>query len=253
MYKIILLIVIFLSSCNLPKSQKEVQSVDNNSVDTIETAINTIDIMIDTININLITADKMKTITDIDNKFEKFDIEWLKENATAISDDKIPDYEYLKNNETSTIFMGGRKTYGYWVWKFFNDSYFAINKLYYPNGNIKEKGWHFNKETIDGFKKGVWYYFDESGKLIKEIDHDEPFKFTAEDVFRFCRQDERCNLVKGYVSKRESSSIRRELQFLDYKNCVWIITNHLSGERETIILDGISGKVLSRESEFPYL
>lgn len=201
--------------------------------------------------INLITADKMNTITDIDKNFEKFDIEWLVKNATAkYPMGKIFSYEYKKKDNFS-IYMGGDESGGYYYLKFFNDSYFSIVKEYYPNGNIKEKGWHFNQQNTNGFKKGIWYYFNESGELINEINHDEPFKFTAEDVFRFCEK-EHIVLEKGdkpYAEYGFHTEIRKELKYNDYKNCVWIIRRQINGgENEQIVLDGISGKVLSRKN-----
>ena len=66
------------------------------------------------------------------------------------------------------------------------NSHFGLAKIYYPNGNIREKGLLF---VYDHFRKGTWHYFDEKGNLVESIDHDKPFKFTFEQVLEFAAKE----------------------------------------------------------------
>ena len=64
-----------------------------------------------------------------------------------------------------------------------------VNIHFYKNNNIKMKGLFFNSLGSRGFQKGTWYEFDEQGKLIKEIDYDKFYKFTFEDILKFCERE----------------------------------------------------------------
>jgi len=127
--------------------------------------------------------------------------------------------------------------------EFVKDSYFIITKGYFRNGNIKGKGLFFNNKT---FQKGTWYEFDESGKLIKETDYDKPYKFTFEEIVKFC-ENEKIPLQKGPIlqSTGYHTVIRRDfnaesswwqIEWLKKPNVIEIIT-----------LDGNTGKVLKRQ------
>ncbi len=131
------------------------------------------------------------------------------------------------------------------------NSYFSIYKEYYNNNNLKSKGLRFNNNNYrDPFKKGIWYEFDESGKLIKETDYDRPFKFTFEDIVKFCEK-ENIPITKGPVLQSTGfhTMIRRSTE---NQQPIWEIEWLKKPDvAETIIVDGISGKEISRrESEF---
>jgi antitoxin component YwqK of YwqJK toxin-antitoxin module len=125
-------------------------------------------------------------------------------------------------------------------------SRFAIIKNYYPNGNIQSKGLGFN---YDRFAKGVWYYYDEAGNLEKTTDYDKPFKFTFEQVLKFCER-EGIFFKKGYLGwdGKERPSIRRTYT-PEQDICYWEIRwfNQKKGKIEYIYLDGVTGKEISRE------
>ncbi len=123
------------------------------------------------------------------------------------------------------------------------NSLYQISKTYYKSGNIKVKGIGFNG---DGFYVGTWYYFDESGKLIKETDYDKPYKFTFEEIVKFC-ENEKIPLQKGPIlqSTGYHTVIRRDfnaesswwqIEWLKKPNVIEIIT-----------LDGNTGKILKRQ------
>ena len=126
------------------------------------------------------------------------------------------------------------------------ESYFTITKGYYTNGNIHGKGLFFNL-SWSGFQKGIWYEFDESGKLIKEIDYDKPYDFTFEDILKFCER-EKIPLQKGPIlqSTGYHTVIKRDY---NAHNSWWIIERLKQSDIiEVITLDGDSGKILKREN-----
>ena len=128
------------------------------------------------------------------------------------------------------------------------DSYFFLNKAYYFNGNIREKGLFF---IYDGFRKGMWYYFDEQGNLTDSIDHDKPFRFTFEQVLAFARK-EGLVFMKTPVDWDYYSpwrpKIKREYNPISGE-CWWEIGWYKGippGAIERIRLDGVTGKEISR-------
>ncbi|AZB08655.1 hypothetical protein EG344_07300 [Chryseobacterium sp. G0162] len=174
-------------------------------------------------------------IPEIDNKFEKFDT--IK-------------YNSLKKNISNAVFTTLKNgTYiemvkvkaGAAYYETPHDSYFKIFKDYYPSGNIKYKGIALN--VWGNFKKGIWYEFDENGNLIKEIDHDRPYKFTFEDILKFC-EIQGIKIDKGPIL--QSTGWHNEIsRKIENDKPVWEI-EHLKKSNlvEIIKLDGITGKVL---------
>jgi hypothetical protein len=84
------------------------------------------------------------------------------------------------------------------------DSYFSLYKYYYISGVIRLKGYRFAR---GGFNKGLWYIYDETGRLTAEEDQDIPFTFNFEDLLAFCER-ENIKIEKGYRegSDREGST-----------------------------------------------
>lgn len=126
------------------------------------------------------------------------------------------------------------------------DSYFAIRKNYYPNGNISSKGLTF---VYLRFQKGTWYYFNEDGTFRKAIDHDAPFKFSFENVMEFADK-EGVMFTKAPVDWDQYIRIpvlRRKYD-PDTQECWWEIEVFRSQKFriEVIRLDGITGEVVSR-------
>lgn len=172
----------------------------------------------------------------VDNKFEKFDSDKIE--SSDVLREFLPNGNYVEINIANS---------GKYYSETFKDSYYMISKSYYPNGNIKSKGIGFNG---DGFQISTWYEFDEKGKLIKEIDYDKPYKFTFEDILKFCEK-EGISLTKGPVLQSTGfhTTITRRIE---KEKPIWEIEwKKKFNVVESIILDGTSGKVISRrESEF---
>ncbi|SHM01007.1 hypothetical protein [Chryseobacterium contaminans] len=155
---------------------------------------------------------------------------------------------FLSNNNYVELFFN--KT-GNIVLESSQNSFFSVYKEYYPNKLIKIKGLQLNINSRYSFKKGFWYEFDEKGNLIKETDYDIPFKFTFEDILKFCK-NKRIKIDKGPIL--QSTGWHNKI-FRDLENGhpVWEI-EHLkkSDLVEIIKLDGITGKVLST-STYKYI
>ncbi|REC46839.1 toxin-antitoxin system YwqK family antitoxin [Chryseobacterium pennipullorum] len=182
------------------------------------------------------SQNKKDILPSVDNKFEKFDSNKIKDSDVL--------REFLSNGNYIEINAANS---GKYYQETFKDSYYMISKSYYPNGNIKSKGAGFNG---DGFQIGKWYEFDEKGNLIKEVDYDKPYKFTFEDILMFCEK-EGISLTKGPVLQStgfHTTIIRR----VEKEKPVWVIEwRKKSNVLETITLDGTTGKVISRrDSEY---
>jgi hypothetical protein len=199
---------------------------------------------------NVNDTKQQKTMEPIVTKeFEKFDqtrYEKLK------IKDKFNTTEYLSNGTYIEMDEGD---YGKQYIETNVNCYFQINKSYYKNGNIKKKSLSFNWFA---FGKGISYEFDEQGNLVKEIDYDKNYKFTFEDILKFCEK-ENILVEKGPILQSTGfhTSIRRE--FIEAsKKATWTIERLKSTDRpnfvnrETITLDGTTGQVLSR-TELPYV
>ncbi|MGV0925392.1 hypothetical protein [Empedobacter tilapiae] len=178
----------------------------------------------------------------VDNKFETFDqLEKIKF-KTIIDKNNLVIRGYLFNNNyveiTSVIPVK------YYI-ETIKDSFFLISKSFYSNNNIKSKGLGFNG---DGFPIGIWYYFDEEGKLIKETNYDEPYKFTFEDILKFCEK-ENIRVDKGPIL--QSTGFHTTI-YRDVENGQpwWEIKRLKTPDTlEIIKLDGITGEVLSRTEQ----
>lgn len=183
-------------------------------------------------------------IPTVDSKFEKFDVEAFKSNAVRGTHFMITNVYTLRQDKQSKGYLQG---------EYINSSFFKLNKFFYSDGNIESKGLLFN----EGSPIGIWYYFDESGKLVKEENTDEGYGFTPEKVVRYCEKN-KIELPKGYHESGFYTQVRKET-FNGKK--VWVIkyqdpakpayTNYSKNGYEyeivlfeTVILDGQTGKVL---------
>jgi hypothetical protein len=129
------------------------------------------------------------------------------------------------------------------------DSYFTLVKIFYLNGNVKEKGLSINSGD---FRKGTFYYFDESGTLIREEDNDLLYKYSFEDLLKYLEK-EKIPLTMGFIGSGIHTSIYKKN---DTDGVKWLIrwlkeTSSLPAIIEEIIIDGKNGNVISkREIEY---
>lgn len=137
---------------------------------------------------------------------------------------------------------------------YYENSPFMIQKTFYPNGNIKEKGLKIVKGNI---YKGNWYYFDENGKLTHTIDNDKLFDFSWEQVEKFMEEN-KISMPIGNFYVEGKTSVGRVSTLLYPKSSekeapqsilkAWGIT--WKGEEwnqyYSVVLDGDTGKILKR-------
>ncbi|WP_426477427.1 hypothetical protein ACP3T3_19670 [Chryseobacterium sp. CBSDS_008] len=163
-------------------------------------------------------------IPKMSNEFEIINTEGLKD--IIINDNKIITFISAKIGSSFT--------------EYHKDSYFMIVKNYYPSRNIKNKGIAFN----EGSPIGIWYYFDESGKLIKEENTDEGYRFTPEKIVKYCEKN-KIELPKGYHESGFYTRVRKDV--LNGKK-VWIIEYLIpDGDIQKVVLDGQSGAELEKK------
>jgi len=128
----------------------------------------------------------------------------------------------------------------------FANSLFYITKIFYSNGNLKEKG----VASQLGFKIGLWYHYDEKGNVIKIEDNDKGYKFTTKDVLLFCLNNNitiKDNYISEYCEVLGWWFINK---FTDENNPMWKITQRLRSKERIIIIDGKTGRVISDREEF---
>jgi len=134
------------------------------------------------------------------------------------------------------------------------NSYFSLFRQFRLDGTLVRKGLSY----VQGFQKGVWYYFDEAGRLTKEVNYDEPFKFTFEDVLMFCEK-QNIRVEKGFFSRESANwpanilatEIYRKRSILRSK---WEIEYKIPDEpnnynriiEKKIVLNGKTGRVITK-------
>lgn len=178
------------------------------------------------------TQTKQKSMIPIvDNKFEKFDIKTFKKNL------ENGFYIFQENEFLNRCYT---QSNGYLQEIYSHNSIYSLNKFFYNNGNIHKKGYYINEGSL----VGIWYYFDESGKLIKEEDTDAGYDFQPEDVIKYCEKN-KIILPKGYQTSGYQTRILKEN--MEGKKA-WRISYQIAGDKiQEIILDGKTGKELEKK------
>lgn len=160
----------------------------------------------------------------VDKKFEKI----LIENRTR---------KKIENGKV-TIFISAEIGFNETV--YLEDSYFNIVKNFYKSTYILNKGIEFN----EGSPIGIWYYYDESGKLTKEEDTDIGYDFGPMEVVKYCEEN-KIVLPKGYQPTGYQTRVLKQ-EFEGKK--VWRISYQIAGDKiQQILLDGKTGKELQKK------
>ncbi|WP_010520665.1 hypothetical protein [Aquimarina agarivorans] len=112
---------------------------------------------------------------------------------------------------------------------------FITDKRYYPSGNLKSELVHFPNRFLKSLKK-----YDETGKLIEEINYDKPFKFSFEQLIELIKNEK----DSIYVFDKKNTTISRSN---DNYGAFWYITyKKVPMRREVIKIGGITGEILER-------
>ncbi|MGV0925393.1 hypothetical protein [Empedobacter tilapiae] len=180
----------------------------------------------------------------VDNKFETYHTPIFGE---ITEENNLVKRGYLDSNNYIEIYFN-KETFKITL-ETTKSSFFSIYREYYTNDNIKLKGLRFNNNNDRfSFRKGIWYDFNVEGKLIKETNYDEPYKFTFEDILKFCEK-ENIRVDKGPILQSTGfhSTIRRDVE----NGQPWWEIKRLktSDTIEIIKLNGTTGEVLSRTEQ----
>jgi hypothetical protein len=196
----------------------------------------------------LLNSCKTGLITNQEKKgdymFEKMDYnKWEKDNA-VFKDVERPSLYNLKDG--SSVYP----LYPYWYILPPKPAFYTINKMYYESsGIIKAKGKYFGEchpgSTI--MKIGIWTYFDEQGKLIREEDEDKKFgTFGYNELLTFLDQEKVINLRTG--KNRENFSAFIDDTVLKGKK-IWLVEVYTDKTRYKgvqYLLDFYTGALLMK-------
>jgi hypothetical protein len=121
------------------------------------------------------------------------------------------------------------------------NSYFSLIKFCHPNGVVSAKGYQFHD---GGFDKGIWYYYDEPGYLMEEVNYDNMRQFSFEQVLRFCKGND-IQVNKGHSQELFFETI---IYYGEETN-TWGIYYHDKSiaKFKRIGLDGNTGDIVSTE------
>lgn len=116
---------------------------------------------------------------------------------------------------------------------------FGVFKEYTPAGILITKGGY----CWFGFNYGTWYYYDNTGKLIKTVDFDDGFSFDAQDILKYCA-DNSISLERRLSGPK---TIIRKTHTVDGKPAWAIQYNDISRlQLISLLINGATGKVVKR-------
>lgn len=129
--------------------------------------------------------------------FEKFNFELHKNNYKGYDiEDEISLNGYYKLPEGGSFTAGNGLEEIYYIVIPPSPAFYTIQYDYYKNGNLKSKGKFAGLDS--GLAIGSWEYYDESGKLIKEVNEDAKFKFwTFAKILEILHNEKVVNLRTG--------------------------------------------------------
>ncbi|MEO8236487.1 MAG: hypothetical protein ABI576_00165 [Flavobacterium sp.] len=121
------------------------------------------------------------------DNLEHFDKKKFDENK------KFGEYIFKLNGETKIRQMGPHedKTYSEDIRK--NNSPFRYLNAYFLNAQLKSQ-----TKTFYVFPIGITKEYDENGKLIKETNHDVPYKFSIDDLREKIKREYQVDIVSDY-------------------------------------------------------
>jgi hypothetical protein len=119
-------------------------------------------------------------------------------------------YEESKNGLTLKL-CGQSDSGEIFSYEYSENKMFAIYKEFYANGNIKRKGLLYCCQ----FHFGTWYHFNENAKLVKSENTDLGYKFTFQDVFKYC-SDNQIRLDKSTLITKNKKPGRKKYWTIVY-------------------------------------
>lgn len=185
------------------------------------------------------------------NKYERLGV--LEKNELQGDNNSIITYtslHYTCSENGETYRLRGDKIGGYYSSQIADSSFIEIVKNYYPDGKIRNKALILNTESTN-FLIGTEYRFDQEGNLIYAVNNDIGYDFSIENVLQYLMEVEKLPLKSGFLKNGDFMvDINKQP---DNTNALWTMTWRVFGdEMDTqikLILDGITGEVISRTEE----
>lgn len=118
-----------------------------------------------------------------------------------------------------------------------NSSYTTHKIFFYDNGSLKETGRKFYNFPIEN-----WVEYNENGVLIKEIDYEEPHKFSIKDLQKKIKKEFGIDIEEKNIGVSVSRSIDLPPQY----NVRLPLFDNYSGSWSIILIDGITGDIISK-------
>ncbi len=162
-----------------------------------------------------------------------------------ITDERIDTLDFhLHKKGDEYIYQGWKGTvrqykvgdYYYELIRKTNDLFDEYRK-FFSNGKLKTKGYYYRNR----FEAGIWKYYNEQGKLINEIDYDEPFKnYPWEEVRKFLERE------RGVDFFDERTYVRRyfDESKVPVYNISWRSKDHVC---KNIVIDVNKREVIKEE------
>ncbi len=138
---------------------------------------------------------------------------------------------YLFENKDKTIVITGDDLNGFDKLTQNKDTQMVdISTYHKDSGKLMLKGTqHFSR----GFKKGIWYRYDNNGELVEEINYDKPYKYNWEDILSYLQSQSITPESIVYITRSQISK-------------TWTIEwNKSMKKAETIIINSENGKIIS--------
>jgi hypothetical protein len=121
------------------------------------------------------------------------------------------------------------------------NSYYIFLKSFYENGMIKRKGVMFNSGDCP---VGIWYNYNDAGKLTETTNHDSLFRFQLEDLIKYLTK-EGIPLTLGIIKGGIHTEIYR---VIESNKPLWKVRWSIKHDlMETLTIDGNTGKVIKKE------
>lgn len=165
----------------------------------------------------------------------------------VVTDDGSIHYGVKYRNGTF-ISISGNENGGFIKTETKSNSPIEKHQEFYKNGNLKKTGERYNEIVgVDpaGFSRniGIWYTYDEEGKVIEKKEYDEKsFHFTLDDVKKYIEKEK---LYVLYILKIPAVIINGKLQSKGY----WSISTSTGNNSiRRINLDAETGKKLSEST-----
>ena len=158
---------------------------------------------------------------------------------------------YYMRGDTGVKQMGLTRRGGYYEEYPPGPSYYMIRKDFYPNGVLESKGMYAGERT----PIGMWYYYDDRGNLIEEIDADARFgKIKLDWIIEFLKKE-------GYDNwkRNDPFSLFLRLNFFGEGECVdvgeeyndypvWFVSVYKMGMIYSYHIHGDTGEIMRKKS-----